>query len=282
MIENFQAIVAQNALIVSRYPEHQRPHKLPGIIPVDDMLVRGQLNHLLSSSPTKEKIGKYSIKFTLREKFAPYWNDRVPNAWVTFLGDMLNNDPATHTGLRRAWREVSNLLENLDILGFGSGLTPFQLANHLVALKIVDPPTVLDIADWIYKNPKLRAFHGLKDLGFSISQKSLLSVRGAFTCIYQFFEEHLTAQDKSLLFFGPIFVEHLLCKLPRWKGRLADEGAEGRLETLAGIEIEKNCPWMSGQNVLSSKAFPVPLLISLAWLEQTIKLISVSNIPPVA
>jgi hypothetical protein len=279
MIGNFQAIVAQNALIVSCYPEHQRPQDLPGIIPVDDMLVWGQPNHLLSSSPTKEKIGKYSIKFTLREKFAPYWDDGVANTWVAFLGDMLNNNPATHTGLRRAWHDVSSLLENLDITGFGSGLTPFQLANHLVALKIVNPPTVVDIADWIYKNPKLGAFRGLKDLGFSVSQKNLMSVRGAFTCIYRFFEEHLTEQDKSLLFFGPIFIEHLLCKLPRWKARLRDEDAEGRLETIAAIEIEKNHPWIPRQNVLYGKAFPVPLLIPSGWLEQTIESISVSNNP---
>ena len=279
MIEIFQAVVSQNALIVLRYPEHQRPQELPGIIPVDDMLVWGQPNHLLSSSPTKEKIGKYSIKFTLREKFAPYWDNKVPNAWIAFLGDMLDNNPATHTGLRRAWRDVPRMLENLDITGFGSGLTPFQLANHLVALKIVNPPTVVDIADWIYKNPKLGAFRGLKDLGFSVSPKNLMSVRGAFTCIYQFLEEHLTEQDKSLLFFGPIFMEHLLCKLPRWKGRLTDEDAEGQLETLAGIEIKKNLPWIPGQNVLSGKAFPVPLLIPSAWLEQTIKSISVGNNP---
>ena len=65
MVEGFQAVVAQNALIVSRYPEHPRPQDLPGIIPVDDMLVWGQPNHLLSSAPTKEKIGNYSIKFML-------------------------------------------------------------------------------------------------------------------------------------------------------------------------------------------------------------------------
>ena len=277
MIKNFQAVVAQNALIVSRYPEHQLPQELPGIIPVDDMLVWGQPNHLLSSSTTKEKIGKYSIKFTLREKFAPYWANGVQNAWVTFLGDMLDNDPTTHIGPRPAWRDVSSLLENLNITGFGSGLTPFQLANHLVALKIVDPPTVVDVADWIYKNPKLGAFHGLKDLGFSVSQKNLMSVRGAFTCIYQFFEEHLTEQDKFLLFFGPIFMEHLLCKLPRWKTRLTDEDAEGRLETLAAMEIEKNHPWIPGQNLLYGKAFPVPLLIPSTWLEQTIESISASN-----
>ena len=277
MIEIFQAVVAQNALIVSRYPEHLRPQELPGILPVDDMLVWGQPNHLLSSAPTKEKIGKYSIKFTLREKFAPYWANGVQSAWVTFLGDMFDNDPMTHIGTRRAWHEVSSLLENLDIPGFGSGLTPFQLANHLVALKIVNPPTVVDIADWISKNPKLGAFRGLKDLGFSVSQKNLMSVRGAFTCIYQFFEENLTEEDKSILFFGPIFMEHLLCKLPRWKTRLADEGAEGQLEALVAKEIEKNYLWTLGENVIYNKALPVPLLIPSTWLEQTIESISVST-----
>ena len=279
MIDTFQAVVAQNAFIVSRYPEHQRPRELPGIIHVDDMLVWGQPNHLLSSAPTKEKIGKYSIKFTLREKFAPYWANEVQTAWVTFLSDMLDNDPTTHIGPRPAWRNVSSLLENLDITGFGSGLTPFQLANHLVALKIVDPPTVVDIADWIYKNPKLGAFRGLKDLGFSVSQKNLMSVRGAFTCIYRFFEEHLTEQDKSLLFFGPIFMEHILCKIPRWKNRLTEEDAEGRLEELAAKEIEGNYVWTPRGNIMSNKAFPVPLLIPSAWLKQTIDSISVSINP---
>jgi hypothetical protein len=275
MIEIFQVIVAQNALIVSRYPEHPKPHQLPGIIPVDDMLVWGQPNHLLSSAPTKEKIGgKYSIKLTLREKFAPYWMNRVQNAWITFLGDMLDNNPSTHLGLRHEWLDVLRLLDNLEINGFGSGLTPFQLANHLVALKIVNPPTLDNIADWIYKNPKLGAFHGLKDLGFSVSPKNLMTARGAFRCIYQFFEEHLTEQDKSLLCFGPIFMEHLLCKLPRWKGRLTDEDAEGRLEELAEEEISKNYLWISGGNIFNNKAFPVPLLIPSAWLEQTIKSIS--------
>ena len=279
MVDIFQAVVAQNALIVSRYPEHPRPQELPGIVPVDDMLVWGQPNHLLSSAPTKEKIGRYSIKFTLREKFAPYWTKEVQNAWVTFLGNMLDKDPTTSIDPRQAWRNVQSLLENLNITGFGSGLTPFQLANHLVSLKIVDSPSVVDIADWIYSNPKLGAFRGLKDLGFSVSKKNLMSVRGAFTCIYRFFEEHLTEQDKSLLFFGPIFMEHVLCKIPRWKARLADEDAEGRLEELAAKEIENNYVWTPRANIISNKAFPLPLIIPQAWLEQTIESISVSTNP---
>ena len=132
MIDIFQAVVAENALIVSRYPEHPRPQELPGIVPVDDMLIWGQPNQLLSSTPTKEKIGNYTIKFTLREKFAPYWTRGVQNTWVTFLDDMLDKDPTTYTGPRQAWRDFQSLLDNLNISGFGSGLTPFQLANHLV------------------------------------------------------------------------------------------------------------------------------------------------------
>ena len=84
-----------------------------------------------SPPPTKEKIGKYLIKFMLKEKFAPYWDNKVQNAWVAFLHDMLDNDPTTHIGPRQAWRNVSSLLEKLDITGFGSGLTPFQLATLL-------------------------------------------------------------------------------------------------------------------------------------------------------
>ena len=132
------------------------------------------------------------------------------------------------------------------------------------------------MADWIHKHPKLGAFRGLKDLGFSVSTKNLMSVRGAFSCIYRFFEEHLTEQDKLLLFFGPIFLEHALCKIPRWKNRLTDEDAEGRLEELAAKEIEKNYIWTAGENIISNTAFPVPLIIPSAWLEQTIDSVSSS------
>jgi hypothetical protein len=278
MIERFQASAAHNAFIVSQYPENSRPHLLPGIIPVDDMLIWGQPNHLLSLTPTKEKIGRLAVKLTLQEKFTPYWTTDVQDAWVKFLEDILDEDPLTYTGHRQAWRDVQKLLENLNISAFGSGLTPFQLANHLVALKIVASPTAIDIADWIYKNPKLGAFRGLEDLGFFVSKNNLMSVRGAFICIYNFFEEHLTEQDKKLLFFGPIFVEHILCKIPRWKRRLADEGAEGRLEALATKENETGNLWTPGLNILHNKAFPIPLIIPPAWLKQTIESILVCSI----
>ena len=103
-----------------------------------------------------------------------------------------------------------------------------------------------------------------------------MSVRGAFSCIYRFFEENLTEQDKLLLFFGPIFMEHVFCKIVRWKNRLTEEEAEGRLEELAAKEIEKNRIWNAGENIISNTAFPVPLIIPSAWLEQTIDSISSS------
>ena len=108
-----------------------------------------------------------------------------------------------------------------------------------------------------------------------------MSVRGAFTCVYRFLEEHLTEQDKTLLDFGPIFMEHVLCKIPRWKSRLADEDAGSRLEELTAKEIEKNRLWISGENVMTNQAFPMPLKISSTWLERTIESFSssVSTIP---
>lgn len=210
------------------------------------------------------------------ENFAPYWTKEVQNAWEAFLGDMLDDDPTTYASPHQPWRDVQSMLKNLNITSFGSGLTPFQLANHLSALKIINPPTVLDIADWIYNNPKLGAFCGLKDLGFSVSQKNLMSVRAAFTCIYCFFEEHLTEQDKSLLYFGPVFMEHILYKIPRWKAHLTDEDVGGRLEDLTAMEIEKNHLWIPGENFMTNLAFPTPLTISSTWLEQTIELFSSS------
>ena len=103
-----------------------------------------------------------------------------------------------------------------------------------------------------------------------------MSVRAAFTCIYCFFEEHLTEQDKSLLYFGPVFMEHILYKIPRWKAHLTDEDVGGRLEDLTAMEIEKNHLWIPGENFMTNLAFPTPLTISSTWLEQTIELFSSS------
>ena len=60
------------------------------------------------------------------------------------------------------------------------------------------------------------------------------------------------------------------------KNHLTEEDAEGRLEELAAKEIEKNHVWTAGENIISNAAFPVPLIIPPAWLEQTIDSISSS------
>ena len=108
-----------------------------------------------SPAPTKEKIGKYLIKFMLKEKFAPYWDNKVQNAWVAFLHDMLDNDPTTHIG-RQAWRNVSSLLEKLDITGFGSGLTPISFN---LSVTCHAPFSNWSGLKWIYTSPMWVDFH---------------------------------------------------------------------------------------------------------------------------
>lgn len=267
VIEIFQIIVDHNADIISQHPEHRRPQELPGIIAVDDILVWGQPNNLLSSAPTKDRIGNQIVKFSLLEKFSPYWTETVQTEWVNFLGEMLNQDPSIYTGPRQTWHQTLSFLNKLGIIGFGSGLTPFQLANHLVAFKIVDAPTVTDMADWISRHKKLGAYRGLDNLGFNLIPANPTSVRCAFVCIYRHLDEHLTQEDKNILFFGPILAEHILCKIPRWTGRLEDENAAGRLEQLASEAETENQQWNPGANINDHKAFPFPLVISKVWLQ---------------
>lgn len=273
MVDIFQVVVDRNAEIISKHPEHHKPKDLPGIIAVDDMLIWGQPNNLLSSAPTKNCIGEHATNLSLPEKFAPYWIEELQIDWINLLGEMHGQDPETYNGPRRAWHDILALLKKHKIIGFGSGLTPFQLANRLVALKIVDSPTVTEMADWIFKHRKLGAYRGLANLGFCLMPGNLMSVRCAFKCVYSHFDEYLTKEDKDILFFGPIFVEHILCKIPRWQSRLADENAVGHMEKIV-LEAERSDNWISGMNVMDHKAFPVPLLISSAWLKKIIEQVS--------
>ncbi|KAF8812605.1 hypothetical protein BYT27DRAFT_7022110, partial [Phlegmacium glaucopus] len=257
MVDIFQIVADHNAAIISQHPEHCKPQDLPGIIAVDDMLIWGQPNNLLSSAPTRDRIGEHATNFTLQEKFTPYWMEELQVDWINLLGEMYGQDPETYNGPRRAWHEILTFLKKHKIVGFGSGLTPFQLANNLVAFKIIDSPTVTEMADWISQNWKLGAYRGLANLGFHLTPTNLMSVRCAFKCVYSHFDENLTKEDKDILFFGPIFVEHILCKIPRWQSRLAVENAEGHLEKLA-LEAERSDNWISGMNITDHKAFPVP------------------------
>ncbi|KDR72043.1 hypothetical protein GALMADRAFT_74284 [Galerina marginata CBS 339.88] len=271
MIDIFQVVADRNAAISAQHPEHPRPQDLPGVISVDDMLIWGQPNHYLSAAPTKDRMGDTVVKFTLQEKFSPYWTEEIQSAWVDFLGEMLDQDPLTYSGPRRSWTNIIDFLQQQKIVGFGSGLTPFQLANHLAALKIVDAPSAIDIANWISQNKKLGAHQGLSNLGFHLDAKNAMSVHCAFMCIYRHFEEYLTAEDKAIVFFSPIFVEHILCKVTRWTSRLASENAEGHLEKLASEAEASDNAWKSDENLVDSKAFPVPMIIAEEFLKKVIE-----------
>ncbi|KAJ7673004.1 hypothetical protein DFH06DRAFT_902598, partial [Mycena polygramma] len=105
--------------------------------------------------------------------------------------------------------------------GFGSGLAPLQFANNLALAGIAEPPSVETMAQWIYLNKGYGAFAGLKVTGWNLPDSaSPAAVRAALTCFYRWHEHHLSVEDSTLLRFGTIFAEQLLCKCGRWKHRL--------------------------------------------------------------
>ena len=155
----------------------------------------------------------------IREKLAPYWSKSVSDAWVMFLVDMLDCDPAKYNGPhRRTWRETLNFIYDLDVSPFHSGLTAFQMANNLAILGICHPPTPLEIVEWMDENRGLGAFRGLEQLGFTLS--TLETIYAAFMIVYDHLDHFLIDRDRDILKFGAMLVEHILCKVVRWEDRV--------------------------------------------------------------
>ena len=280
MIETFQAPINSNATLISQFQQTAgKPQNIPGYIQYDDPCIWGQPNHFLSISPSRGKnSGK---KMTLEEKFAPYWADSVQDAWAKLLGDLLDQDPTTYTGERPKWATASLFLDEINVLSFKRGLTRLQLANYLVTLKIVDPPEPDEMAQWIFHNQGLGAFTGLANIGFILSSNNLNATRAAFACVFRHLDENLTREDKEILFFSPIFVEHLLCKVGRWKNRFSNyPGIADKLHELVHKALEEtwNSGWVAGANSLSPKAVPFPLKLDFAWIEAVIADIKVRYI----
>jgi hypothetical protein len=103
-------------------------------------------------------------------------------------------------------------------------------------------------------------------------------VRCAFGCVYGHLERYLTDDDKQLLGFSTIFVEHVLCKVVRWNHRLSCEMEPS--SSLDKIAKQLSCvyDWESGQNQTDASAFPFPFEASLEDIDQIIKQICVSSI----
>jgi hypothetical protein len=121
-------------------------------------------------------------------------------------------------------------------------------------------PTAVEMATWISENPTLGACGGLKDIGFDID--STPAIRAAFLVVYNHLEKHLSVSDKSLLRFGPIFVEHVLCKVPRWTQYLKEK-ARVDLTALGHSAVLDGQKWIQDQNVNDEMCFPIPVAIRL-------------------
>ncbi|KAI0037699.1 hypothetical protein FA95DRAFT_1471579, partial [Auriscalpium vulgare] len=115
------------------------------------------------------------------------------------------------------WAEALNFIEKLDLPGLKTGLTKFQTAVNLVFSHIIEPPTIDDIAVWMFTHKGFGSYRGLQKCGFALD--TLDSVTAALLIVQDHMEQ-LTDDDKELLYPGPIFIEHCLCKIARWTKNL--------------------------------------------------------------
>jgi hypothetical protein len=219
MIWKFEQVMGHNAaLLAADSTGRLAVDQISGYIRLDDVLIWGQASNLLSATPTVKGTLE---KMTLEDKFSPYFETSVQDSWIEFLGDLAGQDPKQYSGGRKTWKDALDFVVKLNIKGFLQGLTLLQLVNNLVFLDILAMPEPVEIADWIYDNSNLGAYHGLARLGFVLSDCG--SVRCAFMCVYEHLNLNMTQKNKELLGFSPIFLEHVLCKVEHWNSRLKKE-----------------------------------------------------------
>ena len=256
MVETFTKVI--NLRISNHYQVSvSRPEStVPGFIPTFDVRIWGQPSNHLKLTPTRQGNQDTGRQYSIQEKFEQYFTTDIQKHWCEWLGPMQGQDPNSYTGSRKTWRDYLSNITRLSIPGFKQGLTVFQLVNYLVFLGIARMPTCSDLADFIHSNRRLGAFHGLESLGFVMKNRA--SVHAAFMCVHQHLDRHLTQADKELLGFGPIFTEHLLCKVVRWTRHVKNDTHKS-LEAMGTSIEEESWIWEAGLNISDHTAFPFPL-----------------------
>lgn len=172
---------------------------------------------LMKITPATNKGTIEPVKAFITVKFQPYWTDNIQFEWATYLGDMLDQDPAVYGGPKKRWNDTITWLRSLQISGFIDGLTALQLVNNLVLAGICMQPSLDEMAEWISNHSQLGAFSGLQCLGFHLQNRDV--VRIALGLVYDHLDSHLTKRFKDILdfdTFGVLAVEHMLCKVSRW------------------------------------------------------------------
>ncbi|KAJ6579868.1 hypothetical protein B0H10DRAFT_1835089 [Mycena sp. CBHHK59/15] len=276
-ISHFEEAQESNAAIKTQYllshPKTSAPalKQLTEYMVLDDPNVWGQASNELSLTPTIRNSGGKTR--SLPQKFNPCFSQKiVQEPWKKWLGPLFGKNPAEYLGPRHSWLEGVDLIQSFGINGVkGNGLTTLQLANNLVFLGICVEPTAAEMGAWIADNTTLGAFKGLVLLGFNITASDPVGTRVAFQVFYDHCDRFLSNEDKQFLGFGPIFVEHLLCKVQRWQERYAvGASPTDTLEAFAHAQLS-SLPWVSGANVDDPRCFPFPLGIETQRLGQVIK-----------
>ncbi|KAJ7477495.1 hypothetical protein FB451DRAFT_1338790 [Mycena latifolia] len=243
MVQNFDSIILHNA-------------QSPDIIQFDNQKAWGnQPNPELAAQPTiKRTEDGPKEKHTLTHKFSPYFAEDVQTKWRAHLGDLADQDPGNYTGNLPTWASTIRLISELGIPSFKTGLTAMQLVNTLVFSKVVQMPSVVEMAKWIADNPSLRAVAGLKALGFHANTRD--QIQGSYICFHNCLAKYLTANDRDTLGFHPPFTEHLLCKIPRWEKYLEAEHAPTLTQIAASMGIVN---WTAGNDLTDARAIPFPM-----------------------
>jgi hypothetical protein len=156
--------------------------------------------------------------FTLEEKFTPFFFDEVLEIWKKYLSEHYESNDTTFSEeqlptFTKVLDMIKDLNKKIKLNGFKCGLTNLQLANNLICLGFCQPPTVGEIADWIFKNLKKGAFKSLVALGFNIVGWPAHWTKTMFQVVLDHLQAALSLKDCNLLVFGIIFLMHVLCKV---------------------------------------------------------------------
>ncbi|PPQ82940.1 hypothetical protein CVT24_012856, partial [Panaeolus cyanescens] len=247
MTEDFQTALSYNDAIFGSNP---KASKLTGFIHCFDLRVWGQPSKAFSLAPD----GRQNFQ-GIQAKFEPYWADAIQDKWAAFLGSRLNTNPDDWVEPKPTWTDTFHFLVGLQIPGFQTGLTVFQCTNNLALAGLCIRPTTQEIVCWINKNRKLGAWRALKTLGFLIDDKSGHAVYAAFSALYQFLDTNLTDVDKKDIDFGPMFLEHLLCKVSRYNRRWPGFAAHAQTMEKTTLTIQPT-------------TFPFPLILTQDNLQE--------------
>jgi hypothetical protein len=227
----------------------QASKDIPGYIVYEDQTIWGQPCNLISATPTRVDAqiqNNGSVTLTLEEKFAPYFAPEIQEKWLSWLGDLANQNPQTlddHIG-QKSWAEAYEFITSLQLEPFKNSLSTYQLANNLALADIVKHPTSTDVTAWMDKHKNLGACRGLKRLGFKPTDRG--SIDGAFQCVQDHLEHYLVnTNNLDVQDHGAMDIEHLLCKVVRWEDRLKKEGICNGFNHFAGTIESTSSDWYS-------------------------------------